>query len=99
MKPKTFASFATTALAAAFAGAAAIGQPTTGTVELHMAMAKVAAGDDNQRLYQALCEQPAAGPNTGGAPPDPERSAGTSSRSRCSTISTSLVRRNILPGR
>jgi metallo-beta-lactamase class B len=75
MKPKTFASFATTALAAAFAGAAAIGQPTTGTVESHMAMAKVAAGDDNQRLYQALCEQPAAGPNTGGAPPDPERSA------------------------
>jgi len=74
MKLKTFTLLATTGLAAAFAGAAAVGQPTTGTVELHMAMAKVAAGDDNQRLYRALCEQPAAGPNTGGPPPDPERS-------------------------
>ena len=74
MKLKTFALLATTALAAAFAGAAAVGQPTTGTVESHMAMAKVAAGDDNQRLYGALCEQPAAGPNTGGPRSDPERS-------------------------
>jgi hypothetical protein len=65
MKLKTFALLATTALAAAFVGAAAVGQPTTGSVESHMAMAKVAAGDDNQRLYRALCEQPAAGPNTG----------------------------------
>jgi metallo-beta-lactamase class B len=74
MKPKTFALLATTALAAAFAGVAAVGQPTTGTVESHMAMAKVAAGDDNQRLYRALCEEPAAGPNTGAPRPDPERS-------------------------
>src|SRR5262252_7488669 len=74
MKLKTFALLATTALAAAFAGEAAVGQPTTGSVESHMAMAKVAAGDDNQRLYRALCEQPAAGPNTGGPPPDPQRS-------------------------
>jgi hypothetical protein len=59
---KTFALLASTA----FAGAAAVGQTAAGTVELHMAMAKLAAGDDNQRLYQALCEQPAAGPNTGG---------------------------------
>ena len=65
---------ATTALAAAFAGVAAVGQPTTGTVESHMAMAKVAAGDDNQRLYRVLCEEPAAGPTTGGPRPDPERS-------------------------
>ena len=28
-------------------------------------VAKVAAGDDNQRLYRGLCEQPAAGPNAG----------------------------------
>jgi len=74
MKLKTFALLASTALAAVFAGAAAVGQPTTGTVELHMAMAKVAASDDNLRLYRALCEQPAAGPNTGGPPPDPQRS-------------------------
>src|SRR4029077_3301374 len=75
MKLKTFALL-TTALAAAFAGAAAVGQPTTGTVESHMAMAKVAAGDDNQRLYRTLCEQPAAGPTTAGPLPDPERSTG-----------------------
>jgi len=74
MRLKTFALLATTALAAAFTGAAAVGQPTTGTVESHMAMAKVAAGDDNQRLYRALCEEPAAGPNTGDPRPDPERS-------------------------
>jgi len=75
MKLKTFALLATTALtAAAWAGVAAVGQPTTGTVESHMAMAKVAAGDDNLRLYRGLCEQPAAGPNTGGPRPDPERS-------------------------
>ena len=74
MKLKTFALRATTALATAFVGAAAVGQPTTGTVESHLAMAKVAADDDNQRLYRALCEQPAAGPNTGGPRSDPERS-------------------------
>jgi hypothetical protein len=74
MKLNTFALLATTALVAAFAGVAAVGQPTTGTVESHMAMAKVAAGDDNQRLYRGLCEQPSAGPNTGGPRPDPERS-------------------------
>jgi len=34
-----------TPLSAELAGAAAVGQPTTGTVELHMAIAKVAAGD------------------------------------------------------
>jgi hypothetical protein len=43
MKLKTFGLLATTALAAAIAGAVAVGQPTTGTVESHMAMAKVAA--------------------------------------------------------
>jgi hypothetical protein len=74
MKLKTCALLATGALAAALAGAAAVGQPTTGTVESHMAMGKVAAGDDNQRLYRGLCEQPAAGPNTGGPRPNPERS-------------------------
>ena len=74
MKLKAFVLLATTALAAASGGATAVGQPTTGTVESHMAMAKVAAGDDNQRLYRGLCEQPSAGPNAGGPRADPERS-------------------------
>jgi hypothetical protein len=99
MQLKTFALLASTTLAAAFAGLAAVGQPTTGTVELHMAMAKVAAGDDNQRLYRALCEEPAPGPNTGPPPPDPERSNWHVERSRYSTISTLSGRRNIPPGR
>ena len=40
MKLKTFALLATTALAAAFVGAVAVGQPTTGSVESHMAWAR-----------------------------------------------------------
>jgi hypothetical protein len=65
MNLKAFALLATTALTATFAGAAAVGQPTTGSVESHIAMAKVAAGEDNQRLYRALCEQPAIGSEYG----------------------------------
>ena len=58
MNLKTFALLASAAVAAAFADAAAVGQPTTGTVESHMAMAKVAAGEDNQRLYRARASSP-----------------------------------------
>ena len=75
MKHTTLALLAGATLAAAFTGAAAFGQSTTtGSAEFHMAMARLAAGDDNQRLYRALCEQPATGPITGAPPPDPERS-------------------------
>jgi metallo-beta-lactamase class B len=74
MRTQTFALLATTALVAAFVGTQARSQPTTGTIEAHMAMAKVAAGEDNQRLYDALCTSPSAGPNTGAPRADPERS-------------------------
>jgi metallo-beta-lactamase class B len=74
MKRPVFALLATAGLVGAVFGTQAGGQPTSGTIEAHMAMAKVAAGEDNQRLYNALCTAPAAGPNTGAPRADPERS-------------------------
>jgi metallo-beta-lactamase class B len=74
MKKHAIVLLATTAFVAALAGTHAGGQPTTGTVDAHMAMAKVAAGEDNQRLYNSLCTSPSAGPNTGAPRADPERS-------------------------
>jgi len=81
MKLKTFALLATTALAAAIAGVAAVGQPTTGTVESHMAMAKVAAGDDNHSGYTGRCaSSPRRVPTPAARAPIRSVPLGTSSR-------------------
>lgn len=58
MKLKTFALLLTTALAAAFVGAVAVGQPTTGSVESHMAMGKVAAATTTSGYTGAFASSP-----------------------------------------
>src|SRR5947207_32486 len=73
MKFYAFGSLAAVGLVAVLFGTQASGQQTTGTVEVHMAAAKAAAGEDHQRLYNALCVSPSAGPNTGAPTVSPPR--------------------------
>jgi metallo-beta-lactamase class B len=74
MKRYALALLATAGLAAGFLASQAVGQPTSNTIEAHMAAAKAAAGEEHARLYNSLCVSPSAGPTTGAMGPAPERS-------------------------
>jgi hypothetical protein len=80
MKLKTFALLAITVFAAAFASVAAVGQPTTGTVESHLAMAKVAAGDDTSGYTRRFASSPPRVQTPAARAPIRSVQPGTSSR-------------------
>src|SRR6516162_2699652 len=61
MKVQAIGSVSAAALVAALLAAQATAQPTTGTVESHVAAAKAATGTEHVALFNSLC-RPASGP-------------------------------------
>jgi len=73
MKTHTIGTLVAAGLAGGLLNAAATAQ-TADTVEAHIAAARAAAGEHHPYIFNSLCVNPSAGPNTGGADaaaPDP----------------------------
>jgi metallo-beta-lactamase class B len=66
MKVRTIGTLAAVCLAGGFFNAPTVAQ-TADTVEARIAAAKAAAGEQHTYIFNSLCMNPAAGPNTGAA--------------------------------